>query len=240
MDLLFWTRLNPKIIYEPTRKQFYNKYLYRLVINCPGGRLVHDKSGDMHHALRLRIQHHRYLNRGGSWWASQNKELDSASVDQLENLQELFSEFQSDIKIRIEEPTIQVYSNSKDTLKIIADRIVDKTSLTAIQFPKNSVQEALLKEGKILTKPNSKIQYQYKVMLRDGSYPVATKRQVLAFLDNLDGEIKISNGVREMLDSEFQYLWGCFIYVNDPGVLTFVNIICPNLILNIHELAVAE
>jgi hypothetical protein len=240
MDLLFWTQLNPKIIYEPTRKQFYNKYLYRLVINCPGGRLIHDKSGNMHHALKMRIQHHRFLNRGGSWWASQNKELDNASVDQLENLQELFREFESDIKIRIEEPTIQVYSNNKDTLKILANGINDKTQLEAIQFPKNSVQEALLKEGKILTKPSSKIQYKYKVMLRDGNYGANTKIQMLNYLDNLDGDAKVSKGTRDMLQAPFKYLWGCFIYVNDPGVLTFLNIICPNIVLNIHELAVAE
>lgn len=238
MDLSFWNQLNPEIIYEPTRKQFYGQYLCKLVIYCPGGKLIQSK-GNLNVELAHRINSNRLVNYGGSWYSPNrnNFDLGKADVIQLDALRTIKSDTEN-VKFRVEEPYVQIYALDEETLKIIAARIPDPflQTLFAIQFPESDDHTRLLKEDKILLKPSSKIGYRYKVILRDGEYSADTKKQILAFLSNLGDEAKLSKSTFEMLSKPYNYIWGCFVYVNDPGVLTFLNIISPGLVGKIHEL----
>ena len=243
MDLSFWTQLNPKIIYEPTRKMFFNQYLCRLVIDCPASRLVNSKQPDMHWLLRERIESARYLNKGGSWRAALlNKDLEKARVDQLENLRSIRIDYDDTIKFRIEEPNVGIYAESEDELRVVATRISSeyRSNIQSVQFPENDTQLALLKEGRIIVKPSSKIEYKYKVMFRDGTYTHELKQQILNYIDGLGADAAVSKGTRSMLSKQYPYIWGCFAYFNDISALTFLTIICPNIVLKIHERTLVE
>lgn len=236
-DSLYWTQLNPNINFEPTRKQFYNQYLCKLVIDCPCGRLINDDPVDLKFALRRRVEDSRWQNYGGSWASRHNKDLDRADVALLGALIDIKKEF-TEVKFRVEEPWVQIYAATEDTLKVVAERIpVDfRTAITLIQLPESEEQAALLKENKILLSPKSKVTFKYKVFLKDGNYAVETKRQVLEYLRNLGPDAQVSTGTAMMLSKPYEYTWGCFVYVNDPSILTFLNIISPNMVSQIHEL----
>lgn len=236
-DLSYWTQLNPNIKYEPTRKQFFNQYLCKLVLNCPAGRLINEAPVDIKHSLRRRVEDARWHNYGGSWAVRRNKDLERADAILLGALIDIKRDY-SEVKFRVEEPWVQIYAETEDTLKVIAQRIPVgfESSMTTISFPETEEQATLLKENKILLRPNSKVNYKYKVFLKDGNYPVETKKQVLEFLYNLGSDAQVSEGTQHMLGRQYEYTWGCFVYVNDPTVLTFLNLISPNMVGQIHEL----
>ena len=229
-------------MYEPTRKQFYNQYLCRMVINCPGGRLIYNKDDDLTTALAHRINFARTRNWGGSWM-NHSDHLAESNIDQIANLKSIREDFEKVTKFRVEEPSIQIYTEDEDTLREIAMRILPEfqSEIQLIQMPSSDEHTDLLKEGKILTKPSSKIAYRYKIMLRDGTYDATVRQQILNYIINLgEDEAKASAGTLHKLERHHSYLWGAFIYVNDMKILTFLNLICPSMVLNIHELAKVE
>jgi hypothetical protein len=213
-----------------------------MVINCPGGRLIYHKDADLTTALAHRISYARSRNWGGSWM-NNSDQLSDTNVYQVANLREIVNDFRDTVKIRIEEPHLQIYAEDEDTMKEIAARILSEfqSSIQLIQIPFSDEHIALLKEGKILTKSSSKIDYRYKIMLRDGNYGAETKQQVLNYINNLDKtDIKVSQGTLHNLSTTHGFLWGSFLYVNDTKILTFLNMICPGIVLNIHELTKIE
>lgn len=238
MDLSFWTQLAPKITYEPTRKRFFNRYLCRLVIECPGGRIVNDLTSDVAEALKSRTENSKFYNHGGSWFRRPDRFLDNASVSQLTMIRDLKRDYGDVAKFRVEEPWIQIYTETEQTLRVIAKRIADDNSksLMLVSFPASDAQQTILNDDQIIIKANSKIKHRYKVIFKDGTYPIETKQQILDYLDNLGDSVSVSKGTRSMLTKQFNYIWGCFIYVDDPKLITFINLIQPNIISKIHEL----
>lgn len=238
MDLSFWTKLAPKIIYEPTRKKFFNHYLCRLVIDCPGGRIINDLTNDVATSLEIRVKHNKSYNYGGSWIRRNDRFLDNASIDQLSLLRELKRDYGDVAKFRVEEPWIQIYTANEQTLRIIAKRIADNNnnSLLTVSFPASETQKSMLNNDQIIIKSNSKIKHKYKVIFKDGNYLIESKKQILDYLNNLGDSVSVSKGTRAMLSKSFNYTWGCFIYVDDPKLITFINLIQPGIIGKIHEL----
>ena len=242
MDLSFWNQLNPNIVFEPTRKKFFDKYLCKMVINCPAGRLVNDNKDNIEWLLRQRMEYARSRNWGGSW-ASSNYGITGANADQIRNIRSIRYEYGDTIKIRIEEPRIQIYADDEFSLKLIALRIDPEftSSITGIQAPENDEQLVLLNEGKIITKKATKIEYKYKVFLRDGDYDIDSKNSMFSYLMNLGDDVKISPSSIMKFNNTHKFLWGVVLYVNDPDILTFLSVIQPGIIGRIHELAkVAE
>lgn len=236
-DTSFWTTLNPNIIQTPTRKQYFGKYTCRLVINCPAGRLIDSPGDDMWHALRQKILTQRAYNYGGSWWAHKNKELSEANVQQLNIVRDIKRD-SPHIKVRVEEPQVQFYATCEDDLKVIAVRFPDnlRFKISIIQLPASDKDVAALKSGKIILPATSKNEYKYKIVFRDGHYPLETKQQILSYLESLGSDAKLSKGSSAMLQREFSYMWGVFAYIMDEKVVTFLNLIAPNSISKIHEL----
>ena len=242
MDLSFWNNLNSTIIVEPTTKQFFGRYNCRMVIDCPGGRLTTTKSSDIKKDLAARLSYERAFNRGGSWRPTYAQQLTMADVDQIENLRDIRLDYESTVKFRVEEPKIQVYATDQDMLRIIAARILPKyqNKILAIQIPLSDKHTDLLNEGKILLKPNSIITHKYKIVIRDGDYPIDLKKQVLSYLQSLGDEVRISEHTVSSLSKPYQYTWGSFFYVNDPGIATFLTLMHTSLISKIHEVTQLE
>jgi hypothetical protein len=243
MDLSFWNKLSSHIYYEPTRKQFYNRFCYKLVIEVVAGRIIQSKvSIDDEIAHRRKMRDSIKYNYGGSWMARNVDNIDKVSVEQLEILRSIRNGYGTRIKMRVEEPWVQIYTEDLQTLKDIANRFPPdlQQKFMTVSFPESEEKQQLLEQGKILVRPSNKIAYKYKVFLRDGNYSSDIKRSVYNFLMGLGPDVKVSTATASMLLNGHSFIWGGFLYVNDPAVLTMVSIISPTIIGKIHELVGAE
>lgn len=241
MDTSYWTNLNSRIISDPTRKQFFNRYLCKLVMNVPCARLV-SQNGDMTIALASRRRNQRNPNWGGSWGYSNwhQQQLNEAHETQLEIIRSIKHDYKGTIKIRVEEPWVQFYAETEDELKVIATRFDDvcKDRIVSISVPADIEHAISLKSGDIIVSKDNG--YQYKVHIRDGLYSHDTKSQLLNYFDSLGDEVQLSKGTRKQLEGSLGYLWGLFFYVKDPKTLTFISLIHPSFIRKIHKLVLRE
>lgn len=241
MDILYWTQLNPNISFGHTQKQYFSRYLYKVVLYAPGGRLIDHKCSSMSAALEHRKQRNTIYNYGGSWrdrYDSQS--LREVDCDLLDTLRQVKSEFGSDVRLRIDEPNVQIYADSEDMLKKVISRFKPSQlqHVTSITYPANDEIAKILKTGAILVKKES--EYSHKVVLRDGRYSPELKLQVLNYLDGLDDLVKVSTGSRNMLTKPYPSMWGVFFYTNDPNITSFLSLISPQMVLNIHKLVATE
>jgi hypothetical protein len=243
MDLSFWSKVAPGIVYEPTRKQFYNKFCYKLVMRAECGRIVNDKGSVQDElAKRRRTRDNVRYNYGGSWLSRHLESIEGASEIQLETLRSIRNGYGNQIKMRIEEPWVQIYTKDYQTLQDVANRFPSdlQQKIMSVSFPESAEKQELLEQGKILVRPSNKITYRYKVFLRDGNYSSDLKRSVFNYLVGLGTDVKVSTATANMLLNGHSFMWGGFLYVNDPAVLTMVSIISPGIIGKIHELVDAE
>ena len=82
--------------------------------------------------------------------------------------------------------------------------------------------------------------YRYKIMIRDGRIPLETKNSILNYLNGLGPEhVRIPRNLQQTLENnKHGYIWGCYFYANELSDITFLSLIAPELISNIHELVV--
>lgn len=139
-------------------------------------------------------------------------------------------------KVRIEEPMVQVYAETIEDLKEVAERFPQdmQSRIVEIGCPANELALNLLKQGKILRRREQA--YRYKFMLKDGTYNQDTKEQLLNYLNSLGDLIKITNGNRKMLQRTYSWIWSVYFYSNDDSIATFLNLIQPGIVSNIHEI----
>jgi hypothetical protein len=234
MDLSFWNNLNSDIQIQNTSKKYFNEFLWKLVIHAEGGRLIDTKSESLSEALKARIDREEFLYSSRIIWNLHFRTAKNADLELLQSIKKIKKEY-SHIKVRVEEPSIQFYTQSEDILKEIAQKL-KSDCMIAISGPKDKRNEELLNSGHIIRKKETP--YRYKIHLRDGRFDPTLKIQLLHYLENLGDEVKISAGVRRMLSSDFSHSWGVWFYATDPSVTTFIHLFDPTWVSNIHELVV--
>ena len=237
MDISFWTQCNPKIAIDHTTKKYFGKYLYKIVVYAPGGRLIDDKGGIAESLLHRRdviknISH-------GSWWGHRfNKDLENADIEFLEILRDIRRN-PIGVKLRVEEPRVQIYAETENELiNLLKNQLHNfQHYVEIVSGPENSAAEAVLNAGAIIRKTN--IGYTHKVIIRDGRYTTDIKCGLLSYLKNLSSDtVHVSDALTSILTGRSGYIWNAYFYTNDPSVTIFLNLIHPNLVLNIHELVV--
>ena len=237
MDILFWTQCNPKIAVDHTLKKYFGRYLYKIVVYAPGGRLIDDKA-DVASALAHRREVIKNVSKTGWWGHRFSKDIDNADVEFLNILRDVRRN-SSGIKLRIEEPRIQIYASTEQELKDLVSARFGKFyhDVESVAGPADASAEQALNSGAIIRKVNSG--YTHKVILRDGRYTPEIKISMLHYLTNLQGEtLHLPDSLTAMLTGRSGYIWNGYFYTNDPSVTTFLNLIHPNLVLNIHPLVV--
>ena len=239
MDTSFWVRCNTKVTVEHTVKKFYGKYLYKIVVYCPAGRLI-DSKESLDIALEHRKSIYKHINQSGWWGHRHNRDLDLADIPLLETLRTIRRN-RSGIKLRVEEPRIQLYAETEDELvNLVLDHLQPfLQNIESVTGPANESATEVLNSGAIIRKTNNG--YTHKVILRDGRYEADVKETILQYLDGLQIEIAgIPKSCRSMFTKSSSYVWNCYFYTNDPSVTTFLNLIQPGLVSNCHELVVAR
>lgn len=239
MDTLFWIQCSPNVRIEHTSKKFFNKYLCKLVLYAPAGRLIESKDSIVN-GLEYRRTIRRDYNYGGSWYNRQDQQLDNADADFLEFLRFARQTKLLGVKFRIEEPLIQVYCDTEDSLKEFVETHFQpnwqRKYIEAISVPANKEAAELLNTGVILRKTENG--FRYKVMVKDGHYGIETKESIRQYLQGVGlDNAYMPRGFEEQL-LKGQYLWSGYFYVNDIGLLSFLELIRPGMITNFHELVV--
>ena len=239
MDISTWTRFSPEIAVEYTTKKYYGKYLYKIIMYAPAGRIVDSKNSDLAKALEHRNYIASHINYS---WAGNNyhKDLDKADIQFLQVLRHIKKNV-SGIKMRIEEPRVQIYAATEDELvDLVLDHLQPfRKYLETVSGPENDKSAEILDSGAILRKKN--IGYTHKVLIRDGRYNPESKASILNYLESLGTNlIKVPQSGLDMLTKKSEYIWNLYFYTNDPSMLTFLNLIHPGLVLNCHELVVVE
>jgi len=235
MDTLFWIQCNPKISVEHTAKKYFGKYLYRLVLYAPASRLIHSKG-----SIEQDLQYRRTFNHGGSWrYKNFANSADNANVEFLEKMRDVKHDKSLNVKLRAEEPRIQVYANNEQDLKDITTTYLFNyhTQIETISGPEDSAAEQILNSGAILKKND--LGYRYKVILKDGRYDTKIKQQLVEYLDNMGRDlVRIPRGTYDMLSKPTSYMWNCYFYSNDERINVFVDLMIPGIISNCHELVI--
>jgi hypothetical protein len=143
------------------------------------------------------------------------------------------------IKLRVEEPRIQIYADNEPELQHIVKTYLAnyQSHIETISGPEDAEAESILNSGAIIKKND--LGYRYKVILKDGRYNFSTKQQLIEYLSTLGEElISMPRGTYDMLSKTTDYMWNCYFYSNDQRINVFVDLMCPGIISNCHELVV--
>jgi hypothetical protein len=172
----------------------------------------------------------------GSWGPYRIRELEEdAKVDQLDYFIGVKEKYQTDIKIRLEEPTLTIYSNDLNLLYSIAAGIYPER-LLYVHKPRNKEEEAVLNDGHVIS--TKAAHYSHKVLLKECIFKdVSIKQSIGDYLYNLGDEIQMTNSLKRYLTSIHSYFGGGYFYCKDEKILTFINLICPNFISGIYKLS---
>jgi hypothetical protein len=194
----------------------------------------------MDEELEHRKSIYKHINQSGWWGHRHNRDLDSADIPLLETLRTIRKTV-TGVKLRVEEPRIQIYaSNEEDLMQLVNDYLKPfSKNIETISGPADEQAAEILNSGAIIRKTDNG--YTHKVILRDGRYGSEIKETILNYLDGLHIEnVGIPKSCREMFGKSSSYVWNCYFYTNDPSVTTFLNLMQPGIVSNCHELVVAR
>lgn len=238
MDLSYWAKYNPKVVFAETKKQFFGKYVIKAEYAVISALYINRaKPGQMKEYIAWReIQARTRTGMVGGfnpyWTRDHNVNTDCDMLNHFGDLKRS----NKDLKFRLESHKFDVYVNEEAELKKFHDSILPAYQYTIAEItnPKDMHCKQLLEAGHILGK-NLK-SYKYKITLRDGKYDPEAKVQLLNYLDSLGEDVTINKATRRALENGHRYTWGNYIHTNDPSILTFVNLIIPGIVNKTHEL----
>jgi len=235
MDLLYWKRRASQTEVLPVTKQFFKKYLYKMTIYAPGCRSIMYNDVESHLHWR-RDNNITRFNSGGSWLNQRMlRYLQQADVKHLKTLQDIkLGSTVYDIKVRVEEPNVDIYAHSEDRLKLIAEMLENPAWVKSVYGPEDTQAEALLADNKILRKRKPK--WQYKVDLSERNFSSNTRQAIWNYLDNLGNEVSVPKHTYEQLTKNHDWMWGGYFRTNDLGIVHMIRLIDPNIVREVSEL----
>lgn len=239
MDTLFWTQLNPTVKFKNSKKQFYNKFLYKLIMLVPAGSILKDniKEPESRSYIEMRISHYnryakyrRYHSVGES--SIQRKQL--ADLQQINQYISFVHKHQNNLHLRNENPWLSVYSNDLELLKRMAK--MDKKNLIEVHGPRDDDAKQALERGEIIVKRI--VDYTHKVQLRElVDISLDEKGNILNFLDNLGAVVKLPRHCRESLGNPYRWIASSYFYTQDDSIVTMLNLIKPGIVKGIFKLS---
>lgn len=238
MDILPWIQLNLNVKIRNTSKKFYDQYLYKAEVFVPAGIMINSE-GDMSKLLERRIAAMSYnflsYNFGGSWKTRLNEEVKNRGrVEQLEYYRELKCKHSKlELKYRIEEPTLSLYSNDEQLLYDIVTKDPCPGRFRSIFRPANDDALEKLSRGEIIVKTPTV--YNFKVLLSDKGISLEQRIQIYNYLSSLGDEVRITDGCKEALHRS-RYYNNIYFFIKDESILLFLKIIAPDAISKIYSL----
>lgn len=237
MDILFWTKLNPNVRVSGVSRSFYGSYFYKLEITVTGATMLRSPEIPISEQIKARQANRtRNVNWGGSWMQSRLRDPSLSDVALLESILSTKEQFSDKVKVRVEEPTVHVYSDNEDELYKFAQTLsngVDHSFITKVFRPKNNEVLELLKTGFAVKSRSHR--HPFKAMVREGRYSSETRQQIYQILKSLGDDVQVPNHLIESLERSFDSIWGGYFYFKDPSVPVLIGLISPAFIRSIEE-----
>lgn len=243
MDLLDWTDLNKNIKVAFTKKKYFNEYNYKLTYHVPGARLLTYKCTNDHELMK-HVNNHNYRHDHFTYsrimpgWSQRRYFLEKANFDQLRTFSEVYNIKSTDVKFRIEQDILNIYSNSETYLYRLANLVLGdyKSDVIELCKPESADAQAKLDQGfTIVKKPPS---HPYRVKIREGFQHVAERQGLALYLKNLNDDVKITTFMLDRLNGKYKYFSGGYIYVKDRRIIDLLIMVSPNLIGTVNQLVI--
>lgn len=235
MATLSWTNLNPTVKIVDTKKKFFNRYLYKIVLHVPGCRLVSSTSDC---SMEIQLTRRRQIldaNQAYYSWGSYSRSaaLKEAKIEQLEYFKNIIQKYNKQVKIRIEEPYLTLYADNEDVLMDIAR--AEPRSLIEVHRPASAVAADALDRGEyILKKPT---EYTHKVVFKESMVlSPELKSSIYDYLTNLGDVVKMTRSCQRNLTERRYWFTSTYFYTKDESILTFLNLMAPGTIAGIYKL----
>jgi hypothetical protein len=217
-----------------TKRKFYNKWLYKVTLFCPGVSLYRLLSYD--DTISFLINPSAYAK---TVFSSHNKAL--KNKDTFLELTRLLSDLnQQDFAKRIEVNTIDLYVNSKSLFDNISTKF---ESITVNRFaPTENNLELLENTNFILTKNLPHKKYKYKVYLLPHKLKgdKNSKTRYLNWLDTQGDKILISSSVKTWFLTTDWYWDRRYLYVEDANTLLMLKMRDSQVLGKIYEYLIVD
>jgi hypothetical protein len=213
-------KLNPKIPIKRTKKLFLDTYRYKVVIVSVFASVFRGNDLD---SVSKKLAYYKAngATKSLQFWSRTTSTND---MDLAENILQLLLPM-SDYVLRVESPTISIYTNKLEDVKKITDKVTDFVKYV-------SLSEKELEKGVIYLK---KIDFDYKVTLGHIRTP---QDSLVKWCDN-NNKIRMPKTCKEQLELG----WGCtqrYFYVKDDRSLIMVKMFLGSNIQRIERVVKLE
>jgi hypothetical protein len=185
--------------------------------------------------LAVRQKNNRRVNLGGSWYGSKLQLPTDHDIEVLFRLNHVRPDFESRVLVRIEEPTVHVYSEDEMVLHEFAQAVSlrDNSHIKKIYRPSSADNLELLKQGFTISQRTT--EYPFKVFVREGRYNALCKQQIMNYLNSIPELVKLPKHFTDSMNKQYDSVWNCYFYTKDKSICTMLSLINPNFIRTIEE-----
>jgi hypothetical protein len=240
MDTLFWTQLNPTVKIENSKKQFYNKFLYKLVMIVPGANIIQDniKNPELNTTICARIsKYNKYtLTRRhfGVNVKNNDRKRKLAEEKQINQYIKFVSKNRDNLHLRYETPCLSIYSNDIDLLKSLAKS--DRENLVGFHGPSDEQAKQAIERGEIIVKRING--YNLKIFLKEIiDIDLEEKKNIINCLTNMGDVVKLPLHCKNNLERPYRWMASSYFYAQDDGIITLLNLIRPGIVQGIFKLS---
>jgi len=199
-----------------TKKLFYKKWLYKVVLECGGISSLHRRGIEY-------IQSVQVIYNDNPWHRTSAQTINANRQDLLEigaKLENLLKS--SPTQIRTEGKTSAIFTNSEKLVNEIVNQL--ERFVVEIHHPDDSSQAdyLLANKNKIICKQLPLDGYRYKVHFKNGEIKKETMDSFLKWAIKFeDGRIHIPNGTKRILSGEaYPMMYGNYFYAKDQKMAT--------------------
>ena len=197
---------------KTTKKLFYNKWLFKVVIECGGLSSLHRQGVEYIHSARATSNNPWRRSQEENVFKNRDKLLHIASV--LEILLPL-----AEHQIRVEGSSCSIFTNSDDLVERIKASL--SSFLTEVHKPVNADEAKFLSsnKNKIICEQFPLEKYQFKIYFRNGEIKdTALLQNFVIWADKYGDRIHIPNGARKIIDNSYHYFYGQYFYAKDQKI----------------------
>jgi hypothetical protein len=197
-----------------TKKLFYKKWLFKIVISCGGISSLHRKGVDY-------IMNARHSPGRSAWAMTSTDNIIKNRVDLLEIAGKLEAILPlAEYQIRTEGNTSSIFTNSKQLVETIESQL--SRFVKEFHKPHNDDQAAFLtsNKNKVLCNELPLDGYRYKIYFKNGEIKKNAMSNFLKWSSNYsNGRIHIPTGTMKILEGTgYPYFYGQYFYAKDDKI----------------------
>lgn len=222
MDLLPWNKINKFVDILPTKRKFYDKYLYKLVYDLRGAHIFSLYSKNF-------FSNNFHTNR-----------LSESEREKIDVFVTVFRNKDLDLRWRSEGNSLSIFGQSEHELYELASNklLAYKSSLRSVTRVMNEQDLADLEAGHVIM--SEKTAFPYKVTIRQGLRNTHDRHILGNYLKSIRSEVKISDFLLQGMIHQNKYLHSCYFYVNDPKIVSMIALVAPNIIKRVQTVVVRK